>query len=325
MAENVYIIPDRFMSEAESKFHVKKTSPLKIWIIAIVLSLVPIFALSLAYIVVLFLIYFVAIRLWAKIGQTIAKKTIVESIKSGCGQNSKMGLLATLLGIKFDKNKKYYIEAEVLDLDMGKSKLLFKRMFELVLTCVGFSFIIVQIIFLSFGVASADEAFNLVLAAVLIVGLMPIALFWMMPIIWTIDDLRIRGVDQSREMTSLGLALRRGLFGKILGTAGLLLAFDFLKTMITTYPGGFFASETTEIDSFMAIFGAIFYLIITLAIALGPAYLVGAFYLNNHHEKFVNTMRFEVTRFLPMGITSVRVASQEEVQTFWNSYSFNSK
>lgn len=309
-----YIIPDKAITESETTFHVKKMPKFFVWIVAIFFSLLPIAVLSLFYILVLFIIYFVAIRLWVKYGQKIAKSTIIEFLKSCLGKG-KIGLIGKLVGFKFEKYKTYYMEAEILDLNMMNPKHTSKRMLELVLTCIGFSFIIAQLYYFTQTIESADEAFNMIMISAFIVGLMPIALFWFIPVIWTVDDLRIRGIDKFRDLEPLEETLRRGIFGKILGVAGVLMAFNFIKSLVSAYPGRFMAgNENPNAVTETAVTTA--FLLLALVIAVGPAYLVGAFYLNDHHAQFVNDMRIEVAKLLPTGVTSVRNLRAEELVAF---------
>ena len=139
---------------------------------------------------------------------------------------------------------------------------------------------------------------------------MPLLLFWFIPIIWTVDDLQIRGIDEKKTTDCLEDSVRDGFLGKFFGMAGILLAFDFIQTLLYSDPD--FAAD----GQFLITIEAVFILLFLILFMMGPAYIFGMFYLQGTHEAFINKMRIKISKMLPVGITSVRNATAEEMNHF---------
>lgn len=313
MSQAKYIQDDNILTEKEAVFHVKTMPTMIIYIIALILN---IFGIVITYGLVLLLMVLYAYltkKLWNIIGRNIAQKVVLEGIKVNTKLITKNIFLAKLIGLKFQKDLKYFIEGEVPDLNLRSFEVFKTKILEFIFTNTGFSYLIIQVYVSIVGIENTTDAFSLMMVPMIIAAIIPILLFWYLPIIWTVDDLKIRGVDNNKNMVPLEETVRTSIFSKILGVSGILLAFDFIKQLVEVW------NEQTgwQNDPIADTFLAILILIMAIAFSSGTCYLIAQLYLNTTHQSLINELRTELSKILPVGISSVRHATTEEMQYFY--------
>jgi hypothetical protein len=143
----------------------------------------------------------------------------------------------------------------------------------------------------------------------------------LIPVIWTLDDVQMRGIDESKTMESLNDNVRSGVLSNILGIAGIMLAFDFIKTLVLEYE----TNSGLATDDWIIIFMTIFFVIMTIVFGGGTSYLIGIVYLQKYHMNIVNQLRSKIAKVIPVGVASVRIALQEEINMIQNVSNKNFK
>ena len=272
--------------------------------------------LAMYILAIFFLPWFIYRKLWANFGHKLTRRILLKNIERYNNKKS-TSWYSKLISLKFNQEYKYYIEAEVEDLDLNKIWILFKKkIFYFVFTSIGFSFTIAYIMVSLIGWEFFADEYRLTLIIYIGGGLLslgPVMLFWLIPLIWTVENLKIRSIDNMNIINFLEKEIKKSYLEKFIGVAGLvsahslLLKFSEFSISINPTTGIPIISDIFKLDdSTLAILMTKFLLFITIFFYFGISFLLCITYLNKHHESFVNNLRYEISKLLPIGITSVR-------------------
>ena len=254
---------------------------------------------------------FISMFIWDKLGQRFIFWVVSKSFDSG--NNWFLKQFIKMLGLSIPVSP--YVEGFIPDLKMRKGRELFsvfrERYLDLLSACFGivlFTLIVIQ----GFTKLSPEQVFVYFLLSILV---SPILVFWIIPLIWTIQDAGVKLVDENRTITNLSDQVRQGFLNRFLGYAGLLATISFL------YANGeeIFSSIDLVVTSSAEIALTVAFFIIMLILMIGGvALLTSAFYLQFYHPTLVNKFRQWLVKEknLPIGITIVRQANLQEEQAF---------
>jgi hypothetical protein len=260
---------------------------------------------------------FLSLLLWRRVGKWTIRKIVVESLKIHKEYNDSrmMGkkdepekkkkysyrrrLLTTLFGINLDDGVLYYVEEGNYIADISNLKYVLKeKMFDLLAACLGVGFLIA-----AFAKIFIEEVYVGVLAGSIVTLLSPILAAWILPVIWTLRDSRIKYLTPRMDNYELSQKIRRSILSRFLGFSGLFAGIGFLYDTLELilYP-----TRTPKFGQSVLIFLlAIAILLIIIVLLAGTASLVTMIYLTKYHETKVNDLRDELSEFLPHGITNV--------------------
>ncbi len=219
------------------------------------------------------------------------------------------------LGLYLDPKRDYFIEEEVPDIDMTKIQKIFQdRMIDLLSACLGVAVIIGSVLknFLLTTNLTPEEAKFIFVGIVGFSTLIsPVLVGWLIPVIWTLQDSAIREVTDRNTVREVSMNVRNGLLNRLLGFAGFIGGISLLMDV-----GPQISDDPLEGNVVIFIF-ALLALMLVVFIISGPAYLIGILYFTRDHERNVNILRFSLFRKgLPLGMTMVRNANEEEIQRF---------
>ncbi len=269
-----------------------------------------------------------AIGSWKILGRMVLSKFVDENFESYIsekvhGTQRFIGLggkikkyLSMLLGIYLDTNKDYFIEEEVPDVDMTHLKEIFKdRLIDLMSACLGVTVLFASVLRAmlpksDLNFRQAREVFGALTGFVLLIS--PILVGWLIPVIWTLQDSAVREVTKRNTVREVAANVKNGALNRLLGFTGILgglsLLIDILPLVV----------DNGQNLSFVEVyFLAVIVLFITLIAISGPAYLTGLLYFIRYHERNVNNLRRHLYDMgIPLGMTMVRNANEEEIKKF---------
>lgn len=261
---------------------------------------------------------FLSLFLWRKVGKWTIKKIVIESLKQHKEYNdSKMQgekesngkrkkkftyrrrLVALLFGISMDDGVLYYVEEGNYYADISNPKYILKeKMFDLMAACLGIGFLIA-----AFSKIFVQEIYVGVLAGSIVTLLSPILASWILPVVWTLRDSRIKYLTPRMDNYEMSHKIRRSILSRFLGFSGLFAGIGFLYDIFDELNTVNIRNEFLRgILLFLIAIVALLVIIILLA---GTASLVTMIYLSKYHEKKVNDLREQLSEFLPHGITNV--------------------
>ncbi|NPD87433.1 MAG: hypothetical protein HGN29_01835 [Asgard group archaeon] len=254
---------------------------------------------------------FLSLFLWRKVGKWTIKKLVVETLKQHKDFNDsrmlgeeessekkkkytiRRKLIAILFGINIDDGVLYYVEEGNYNADISSVRYILKeKMFDLIAACLGAGFLIA-----AFAKIFVVEIYVGVLAGSIVILLSPILASWILPVIWTLRDSRIKYMTPRMNNYELSQRIRRSILSRFLGFSGLIAGIGFLYDIFAEIK-----PRNHPILHFLMAIAALLVIIILLA---GTASLVTMIYLSRFHEKKVNDLRDELSEFLPHGITNV--------------------
>ncbi|MHA1148040.1 MAG: hypothetical protein ACTSR8_07315 [Promethearchaeota archaeon] len=318
-----YLLDNVNLNEESVNFHVKKVT-LRTWIILIIIFIISMVVSSLVFSIfqkILLITPFILITiiftpfLYEKLGKKITTLALVKNFalwKEDDEIENRLRRIGNfLLGIKFYPKTSYFLQGETSDLDLNHIwEILKTRVFEIIAASIGIIFGILTIIELT-PIYPEDpqgqwELFNFMFFFII---LAPLLTFWLVPLIWTAKDVRIRAIDDERTISDMGEALGDSILSDILGLAGLALGFSFLLDMVRELDIYSDITSTVIFYLLAALYLGIFILLIT-----GISLLTGFIYLNWYHEKNVAKTRERLVKIgLPVGVTLIRQARQQEL------------
>ena len=260
---------------------------------------------------------FLSLFLWRKVGKWTIKKIIIETLKQhkdyndsrilGENKNSenkkkytyRRKLIALLFGININDGVLYYVEEGNYAADISNVKYILKeKMFDLIAACLGAGFLVA-----AFAKIFIDDVYVGVLAGSIVTLLSPILASWILPVIWTLRDSRIKYMTPKMNNYELSHKIRRSILSRFLGFTGLFAGFGFLYDTFALVLYGY--RNPTYRQMVLLFLLAIATLLIIITLLAGTASLVTMIYLSKFHEKKVNDLRDELSEFLPYGITNV--------------------
>lgn len=275
--------------------------------------------------ILILIIYFSRVS-WKRLGNLFLRKFVQENFemylmeRNGGFQRYKgfrgkiYKYLLMLFGLYLDPKKEYFIEEEVPDVDMTQLRKIYKdRISDLLSACLGTTVLIASLIknSLTLSDVNRDSAINAFLGlSFLAMVLSPILVGWLIPMIWTLQDSAIREITDRKTVKEISDNVRNGPASRLLGFAGFIGGLTLLMDVIPLIAG----EEINVVGTFIV---ALLILLMSLPIILGPAYLVGLLYFVRNHQENVNNLRFSLfERGLPLGMTMVRNANEEEIMRF---------
>ncbi len=257
-------------------------------------------------IIIILLIIICSVKLWGKIGGWINEKLLLPYIIYRVNSDKVkhkifmkiLGLLFGLLGLNFDKQNSYFLEARVRDISIDKFWDIFNiRLTDVIFSSIGISMLIYSLIepvLISFDLNLFNYIFYIVVIS-------PVFIFWIVPIVWNLEDSQIRIISengiQGDEIPSM---IRDGKLSNILGYGGIIIALGKLM-------------ELNSVGSNVVVklqFG-IYYLILLLFSVTGTAYIITILYLKTYHAGIVNRFRHALNEVFPLGTTVVRKNASE--------------
>ncbi|MHA1953777.1 MAG: hypothetical protein ACXAAM_01780 [Candidatus Heimdallarchaeaceae archaeon] len=260
---------------------------------------------------------FLSLFLWRKMGKWTIKKIIIDTLKQHKNYNDsrilgedeeakkkkkysyRRKLIVILFGININDGVLYYVEEGNYTADISNSKyILREKMFDLIAACLGVGFLIA-----AFAKIFIEDVYVGVLAGSIVTLLSPILASWILPVIWTLRDSRIKYLTPKMNNYELSQKIRRSILSRFLGFSGLLAGIGFLYDTLELilYP----TRNPKNGQSVLLFLLAIAVLLIIIVLLAGTASLVTMIYLTKFHEKKVNDLRDELSEFLPNGITNV--------------------
>ncbi len=308
------ISEDIEITKDTSKFHVIKPKLANLVVLIFVMFILFIISFSIWIESLYFLIFvfapiiLITPTIWNRLGKIINNKLVIEGFQIWEGKkrmNPIRYMLNWIFGLNFSIKFKYFLSAEVVDLDLNEVKKFFIKLFDVVSACIGITFTIGTILKLSFS------GENVILMLLIILCISPFLISWLIPVIWTVSDGHIRMIDEKHVISDIGEKMSKSKISRFLGMAGLALGFSFILDMA-------YLMEGAE-DAFTRYYFAAIYLLLFISLIIGLSFLLGMIYIWKYHEKRVNEFRSKIANIpLPIGITIVRRATDEEKGFFLN-------
>lgn len=263
-------------------------------------------------------IVLLSVFVWGRFGSFFTRVFVLSPLRSLLVSRSRLGFFRRsflfLLGLRFRSSDHYYLESSASHLNLNNFVFLVRdRLFYVTSTCLGIGFLIASAIspFISdIGDAIAVSSL-IVLGAPLLAG-------FIVPVLWQLQDIRLKQISSSHEVTNLYDSFRHGIFSRVLGFSGLFAGLGFL---INVLPDVFTKLNTgPEILSSIRLYllSLLILLIISLLIA-GTALLTVVLYLSLFHEQRVRSLRADLESFIPTATTIATIHSQVETPNFSGS------
>ncbi len=219
-------------------------------------------------------------------------------------------------GLYLDPRKDYFIEEEVPDIDMTKIREIIKdRIIDLLSACLAVTVIIGSALryFLVRSQLTTKEARDIFFGIAGISTLIsPVLVGWLIPVIWTLQDSAIREVTKRNTVRELATNVRNGFLNRLLGFAGFIGGLTLLMDVLPLIDEN--GNQLSTVEVFIISLIILFLVVVVIA---GPAYLTGLIYFTRNHEENVNKLRFTLfLKGIPLGMTMVRNANEEEIERF---------
>lgn len=254
------------------------------------------------------------IMLTQQSNQTLSRSLKINPIKK---------FFLYLIGMNLSLETKYYLETEPTYVNLNDIRKIFKeRGLELILTCMAVIFIylftfnpVLNII----NIQETDPYSTLVYVSIALI-FSPIFIFWLIPVMWIVNDLNIKSVDNKQTVMNLVDNIRTSQLDRFLGIGGLVAGIGFVALLLETFPG-ISAYEGNWPNAGALLLDALLTLLMVVFLFAGVAYIVGILYLTLSHQKIVNRFRKELSEILPVCTTLVRKATVEEEEIFQKAVS----
>ncbi len=337
---NFHSIKNVISSREVPKFEVKKPSIIKWILILIITSLLNImlfmFTLSSDFFLILIIIsVFLSLVCWRFLTPWITRIFLINSLKKWNDQikyekQSKQNLSRNLkinpikkvflylIGLNLSLEKTYYLETEPNHVNLNDIRKIFKeRGLELILTCMAVIFLylytfnpVLNII----NIQETDPYSTLVYVSIALI-FSPVFIFWLIPVMWIVNDLNIKSVDRKQTVVNLVDNIKASQLDRFLGIGGLFAGIGFIALLLETFPEvSAYAGNWPNAGAL--IFDALLTLFMVVFLFAGVAYIVGILYLTLSHQKIVNRFRKELSELLPVCTTLARKATTEEEEIF---------
>ncbi len=312
------IISDKAITEDVMQFKVKKLGPLS-WILVFIIAIVPIilvlqyFKFALVTIIVFFIVAaLISPIVWKALGKKLLNAIFIESFKQWkegkSVKNPILKLVNYLIGMDVSKDNDYYLEASVANINLNSIITILKdRIFTVTSACIGISATIATI--LRFIFPRPQDIMPIIGFTMIFLLISPIILFWLIPMIWSVQDANIRCINKSdQKISDVSHKIETSTIRKIIGYYGIALAFSFFLD------SGIAGTDTTNLIQKYASAG--FLTVLILFLNIGVSLLAGIFYLNLYHEKLVKQFRLDLAKVLNVGVTAIRKVSDQELALF---------
>ncbi len=249
------------------------------------------------------------IALYGQSNQNLSRKFKINPIKM---------IFLYLIGLNLSLENKYYLETEPNHVNLNDIRKIFKeRGLELILTCMAVVFLflyslnpVLNII----NIQEIDPYSTLVYVSFALI-FSPVFIFWLIPVMWIVNDLNIKSVDSKQTVVNLVDNIKTSQLDRFLGIGGLFTGIGFIALWLETFPEvSAYAGNWPNAGAL--IFDALLTLFMVVFLFAGVAYIVGILYLTLSHQKIVNRFRKELSELLPVCTTLVRKATAEEEEIF---------
>jgi len=322
------------------KFIVKRPNIIKWILILIITSLLNImlFIFTLSsnfFLTLIFLSVVLSLFCWRFLTPWITRIFVINPLKKwneqieqrkqskqNLSQNLKINpikkFILYLIGLNLSLEKTYYLETEPNYVNLNDIRKIFKeRGLELILTCMAVVFIylftfnpVLNII----NIQETDPYSTLVYVSIALIY-SPIFIFWLIPVMWIVDDLNIKSVDNKQTVVNLVDNIKTSQLDRFLGIGGLFAGIGFILLLLETFPG-VSTYEGNWPNAGAMILDALLTLFMVVFLFAGVAYIVGILHLTLSHQKIVNRFRKELSELLPVCTTLARKATAEEKEIF---------
>jgi len=317
----MYLIEPKIAEAQDIKFSVIKPPRLKqigVFLFAVVLNAMWIVVPGLIglSIIVLPIISYFAVKMWNKYTKIILQDYLVNNFRKYHlkTQGAEMAkehylyrLIENMMGLSLSQENRYFIEAEVIDVDLRSIRATMKsRIVDLISACLGIVGLIGVILRNSIYIKSFNlnlAQFGVLMIFTLIIS--PILVSWLIPVIWVLRDARIKVINTENHTDNYFEFVRKGFLSRFLGISGfiglysvLLEVSEILAKTNADFENNIFAINAVALLAFIGS-------ILTIA---GTAYFVGMLYLFTKHEDAVNDLRTILSHYIPVGLTSIRGA-----------------
>ena len=277
----------------------------------------------------------IALFTWKRLSPRITQSLVINTLKIWNArviwENNPQGpkpslsifrkIFAYLYGINLSLDNRYYLEAKPTNLDLNSIWQLFReRNLEFILACMATVFLSLLLSGYNDTIQGhsgecKDSDFLIIVNILYLLIFSPILVSWLIPVIWTIQDLNIKMIDKRQTISSLANNIRKSQIERLLGFSGFLAGVAFFVELFEKLP----CMSITDGDrpnQAILIFEAVVFLLYFLFLYAGVAYIISIFYTRNSHEQIVNKFRNDLAQILPIGSTLARKVTAEEEQIF---------
>ena len=324
-----YILPIKEISASESRYSIKKPTKKK-WVLNVIIFIAfygiwyvtirftnwdydpkpyEIRNLVISLVVISITSPIVSVFLWNWIGRRVAKKLVFQTLKIKHEKQSEFkemfGELKTdsqyrkfrfprvvstvLFNIDISPDTKYFLEEEAIDSDISSIRIFLRtRMYDLITTSFSISILIAMII----RVSRPESLFMGFMIGAFVILCSPIFTAWITPVVWAIEDARIKFIKKNNEVYALSKRMRRSILNRFFSLSAFVTGIIFFTDLFDPYFGDAIGQS---ILLFLVACGVMLAVIILLS---GTSFLVGTLYLTLFHEKNVNELRDNLSHFL---------------------------
>ncbi len=321
----MYLIEPKIVDLEDIKFSVIKPSRIKTvltFLVAVGLNSMWIFnpgTLAVTF-VVFPIVAYLAVKTWNKYTPKILQDYLVNNFRKYSLRKKghkvedeklvyKLGEMA--LGLALSKDRDYFLEAEIIDVDLTKIRETMKeRIIDLISACLGIVALIGVIMrnTIYIGRFGPDVVNNYIGLLIITLIFSPVLVAWLIPVIWVLRDARIKTINDERHIDDYFEFVRKGSLSRFLGIAGFLGGYSIISEIVEfKNPGSSFIQISIQ---------SLGFLILAILTVAGTSYFVGMLYLFTKHEDITNDLRTVLSHYIPVGLTSVRQALPEEVEYF---------
>ena len=266
-------------------------------------------ALVISLVVISVISPLLSVFLWNWIGRWVAKKLVYQTLKIKHEHQSEIKsmlenlkedtkykkfkffrvIFSLLLNIDISPDTQYFLEEESLESDVSSIRIFLKtRMYDLITSSLSMSILIAMIV----ETSEPGSYFIGFMIGAFVILCSPILTAWITPVVWAIEDARIKFIKRNNEVYQLAERMRRSSLHRFFSLSAFFTGIFFFSSLLEEFfkptPGG-------TILLFLASIGVLLIVIILLS---GTSFLVGTLYLTLFHEKNVNELRDSLSHFL---------------------------
>ncbi len=327
-----FILPTKEISATGAKYRITKPSKKK-WVlnIAIFIAFYAIWYVAIRYtnwdvkptpkdirtlVISLVIISIVSpvlsVFLWNWIGRWVAKKLVFQTLKIKHDQASEIKemlgelrketkykkfkffrvLFTTLLNIDISPDTQYFLEEEAINSDVSSIRVFLKtRMYDLLTSSFSISILIAMII----QISQPSSYFLGFMIGAFVVLCSPIFTSWITPMVWAIEDTRIKYINKNNEVYQLSERMRRSILSRFFSLSAFVTGIIFFTDLFESIFG---TNPITIKESILLFLIALGIMLLVLILLSGTSFLVGTLYLTLYHERNVNELRDNLSHFL---------------------------
>jgi hypothetical protein len=122
----------------------------------------------------------------------------------------------------------------------------------------------------------------------------PIFTAWITPVVWAIEDTRIKFIRKNNDVYQLSERMRRSILHRFFSLSAFITGIIFFSDLFE----GFFGDSLTIRQTILLYLMSLGVLLVVIILLSGSSFLVGTLYLTLFHEKNVNELRDNLSHFL---------------------------